>query len=70
MKIIIIWCSFLVGGKVVLFVLFVHLMYTVQKHLVDKYNLVDQYSSCYFADFGYENCHLLNNVVDFLPEFY
>ena len=54
----------------VLFVTLVHFVYMVQKDLVDKKDLVDQYSNYDFVDlwqifvgFGYKNLHLLCNVV-------
>ena len=42
--------SFFSEEKIVLFVLFVHFVYMVQKYLVHKKDLVDQISNYYFVD--------------------
>ena len=50
--------SFVLEEKLVLFVVFVHFVFTVQKGLGEKYDLVDHYSVFYFVD-------LCSIVVDF-----
>ena len=65
---------FVVGEKVVVFVVFVLRSCRVQKYMVDNYSLVDQYSSnrffrgfyCIVVDSDSNKIHLQKKMIDIL----